>query len=469
MEIHICAALIRRLHAIRPVSDALMARFYDLGIEYRRPKDVLDVYLFTKLPQTIARHQYAVPPSLALLALFNYCFKRGHDDAARQLVADIVEHNIYVPPSARIGLLINIARSSWPLFSQTLYDRFVADAEMPAKVVKSSPAVMLILVSQFHQLLTSLEHSIELQEQKPHLDSKFLHPNILRQRQENVSRLISKIMSNHIAEHEPLEKADHKVLTTLARAHFIIGDFAKGFDLFRIVMNRADVLDLYDMNVALSAMAEVNPRVAARMVDRMVQQGIAPNSVTYGTIMHQAYLHDDEALVRDMAFRMRTAALSGERLSIASTTNILLSNLGVKLLANTAETTRTELAGALNMLTSINDVRMRTSRTLRTKLVSMALKADTPVLAFKFWLLMFAQAEWDSRQHVFFRRLIIHAIREHRHVGRLDAKEANGMLAALHGFKKKSAKRSRSRRLLPIQQTAAMTPSILGDVAADRT
>ena len=60
----------------------------------------------------------------------------------------------------------------------------------------------------------------------------------------------------------------------LARAYLMTGQIAAGFRTLRVLLDRKEVPDLHDVNVALTALSAYHPARAATMLERMVEQGI---------------------------------------------------------------------------------------------------------------------------------------------------------------------------------------------------
>jgi hypothetical protein len=229
--------------------------------------------------------------------------------------------------------------------------------------------------------------------------------------------------------HEPLQGAAHMVLTSLARAHFILGDFAAGFELFRIMLVRREVPDMHDVNVALSAMAEANPRAAAKWMERMREKGFVPDSVSFGTVMHQAFAHDDPALARRVVAMARE--LGHERLTLRSLSAYIRGSLA-EAAGQAPEAQRATLEEAMALLEGVRAERTVATADMGKRCVAAALAADAPALAFRFWrLLSHARADAGDGAQRGQRRAIAAGLRAHVRAGRVDAGVAGTMLAAL--------------------------------------
>jgi hypothetical protein len=86
-----------------------------------------------------------------------------------------------------------------------------------------------------------------------------------------------------------------------------MGKVTEGFDVFRIVLDRKDIPDLYDVNVALSGLAKNSPRVACEMLDKMLRKGLIPDAVAFGTVIYEAMIRGDNELMASLVQKARDA------------------------------------------------------------------------------------------------------------------------------------------------------------------
>ncbi|EIN12544.1 hypothetical protein PUNSTDRAFT_118338 [Punctularia strigosozonata HHB-11173 SS5] len=230
---------------------------------------------------------------------------------------------------------------------------------------------------------------------------------------------------------EPIRDAPHAALNALARAYFLIGDFPSGFELFRVVLRRREVPDMRDLNVALSAMAEGSPRSAAAWIKRMIRRGVEPDEVTFGTVIHQAFTHDDRALVE---WLLRTARTLGH----GKLTNKSMSAYIRGLLSdrrNGQEGLRQALESAMTLIESAVGGPYVATANMGELCVATALEADMPAMAFRFWKMLIAgRTEEGDAEQVGQRRAIATRLRAHVSAGRMGAGAAEGMLLELEGL-----------------------------------
>ena len=79
-----------------------------------------------------------------------------------------------------------------------------------------------------------------------------------------------------------------------------MGRISDGINTLKILLERRELPDMYDINVALSAMAEYSPRKASRMIGKMVRRGLTPDAVTFGTVLHHSIIHGDMDLANKL-------------------------------------------------------------------------------------------------------------------------------------------------------------------------
>jgi len=231
--------------------------------------------------------------------------------------------------------------------------------------------------------------------------------------------------------HEPMAEAPHLVLTTYARACFIVGKFAEGFATFKHLLNRKEVPDMHDVNVALSAVAEQSPRLAARMIRRMLAKGLSPDAITFGTVLHRAINHNDKELVDEMISRIKE--MKDVRLSLKTVTGLVRA---IMYAGNddSADAKRTKLKDTLNILKSLTQANFIASPQTGKFLVATALQAEDPEIAFTFWQLLVRETtEWNGKEHITQRKQISYMLKQHRDRGLLHERcQVQYMLSMLH-------------------------------------
>ena len=128
-----------------------------------------------------------------------------------------------------------------------------------------------------------------------------------RRRLDGISSFAGKVLRAYITKHKPLDEADHLILTSLARAHFVLGNISDGFQCFRILLRRKEKPDIVDINVGLTALAEFKPRAASVFLTMMKKYDVEPDETTFSTILHHSMMKDDLDLCTELALQMKTS------------------------------------------------------------------------------------------------------------------------------------------------------------------
>jgi hypothetical protein len=247
----------------------------------------------------------------------------------------------------------------------------------------------------------------------------------LRRKSEDFTTFLTQVLQSYRVHHSPLVKAPHQVLTSLARACFIVGKYTEGVEVFKVLLRREEVPDMYDVNVALTAVAEAKPRLAARMIGRMIEKGLRPDAVTFGTVMHSALVCGDQVLVNEMVDEIRR--LKDTRLTLQSVAGLIRAT--ITLGREDWRDQRTRLRSVLTMIKSLSKTTPLSPQTGKY-LVSVSLRVQDFVTAYEFWdLLLRESAEWNDREQQLLRRRIADMIKQHR--AWLDNDRMLSMLAQL--------------------------------------
>jgi hypothetical protein len=217
-------------------------------------------------------------------------------------------------------------------------------------------------------------------------------------------------------------------LTSLARAYFLLGKVTDGFSTLKILLDRKEVPDLHDVNVALSVVAQHDPEGATRIIQRMVDHRLRPDTVTFGTVLHQAILRGDESQIEAL---MDQASKLG-----ASLTHKTIGSLIQNYLTAQSDT-QTSVEKVERAMQIIEDMLAKTPDFVCTPntgeaCILASLRADNPMMAFRFWkLLVMDKAEWEDGKQLSLRRRISSGIRRHCEDGRICQTEGRTALSRL--------------------------------------
>jgi hypothetical protein len=228
---------------------------------------------------------------------------------------------------------------------------------------------------------------------------------------------------------EPLRHASREDLNALARANIILDHFTEGFRVMQVVVDRNERPDLHDANVVLSAIGNVNPHMALKMVRRMVTIGPKPDSISLGTVIHCAARRGNVAVIMGA---LRLARETGQQLTTKTVVTIIRASVA-RSGANKNDL-RNNLVHALEVIMANEDSNHLATLNMGRFCVNEALRADDPRLAFKFWkCVLQRRAEWDDNSHASLRRRIARSIRSHCKEGHVGTKEGHRMTYALSG------------------------------------
>jgi hypothetical protein len=209
----------------------------------------------------------------------------------------------------------------------------------------------------------------------------------------------------------PLEDANHFSLTSLARAFIIVGKYTEGFDALRVLLQRHELPDTHDINVALSALAEYNPAGALDLIQRMYDKKLMPSSVTFGTIVHHAVVQKDAEVV---AKAVEMAKSIGGGVSSKSVVTLIRASVAADEGAPGQGGTPKTLRLALDVMKSLAENELLVNSGTGKYLVYASLRAHDPVAAYKFWkLLVRDKAQWNDSEQSLLRRLIGRMVRKH--------------------------------------------------------
>jgi hypothetical protein len=185
--------------------------------------------------------------------------------------------------------------------------------------------------------------------------------------------------------------------------------------------------DLHDANVVLSAIANVNPHVALKMVRRMVAIGPRPDGISLGTVIHRAARHGNFAVIIDA---LRLARETGLQLTTKTVVTIIRASIAHS--GADKDDLRDNLVHALEVIMANRDSNHLATVDMGMFCVDEALRADDPHLAFKFWKCVVQhRAEWDDNLHTSLRRRIARRIRSHCKEGNIGRSEGLRMTYAL--------------------------------------
>lgn len=285
------------------------------------------------------------------------------------------------------------------------------------------------------RMVSLFAHLAKAASMEPHPDQGYVdEPERLAKAQDYLS-FADHVLDSFVEVHQPLKAMPHHSLTSLARANMILGRFREGFAILKTILHRPDVKpDMADINVSLSFLAEQSPQAAAKMMERMADRGLAPDTVTIGTIVHWGLVHGDLALVSDLLEKasgvQKGSGHRAKRISLSPQTTAALSRaladqdtpLDPNSVLDPRQQRRNRLEAAYSILVNMDRTPNVAMSHIGKTLVLSSLKLSEPVMAYRFWKLLLRDYEdWQDREQLFLRRIIAGAIRRsresHKHGG----------------------------------------------------
>ncbi|KAF8339603.1 uncharacterized protein EI90DRAFT_3037203 [Cantharellus anzutake] len=182
---------------------------------------------------------------------------------------------------------------------------------------------------------------------------------------------------------EPLETASHMDLTTVARINFLAGNLRQGFVAARYILERREIPDTIDINVMLKALADLDPRAAAVMLEKALTRRVYVDRVSWSTLLHGATKVGDTELVLSILQRCREMGGSFD----VSAIDAFIRGFD-KILTVSSQNTEHFLRLSLQLLRNLEKPQRAKMGTLGVLCVQRALKANLPLLAFEYWDLL---------------------------------------------------------------------------------
>jgi hypothetical protein len=377
------------------------------------------------------------------------------------LAAEVADKELDIPMLDRGPFRWLAANHGFAMSAKKIWQRYSGQLE---NGVVGHAGSMLRLVSLFSNAAQRLEQAKDMSKSYP--GEKQFDLTVLEEPKVAAMEFAELVISKFRESKEPLIEAAHQDLNALARAYFIIGKITTGFDVFHIVMDKKEMPDLRDVNVALSGMAKYSPRLAGKMIERMIGKGLLPDSVTFGTVIKEAISRGDSELLVGLVGRAREVgdgSLSLKTVAAlvrAGVADAEVTSDGVGL-GESAEDERREISlqvaaggreGQL-ILSGADDLeRIEANLKAAWEILQVLPKQDTanipnlgenclrsaikigqPELGYKFWkLFLRGKTQWDDTEQISLRRQLATLVQGCRDDGLLEETKAKVMLRGLN-------------------------------------
>ncbi|KAF7422659.1 hypothetical protein PC9H_010815 [Pleurotus ostreatus] len=432
-DVSACRSILAAFHHGVPnavVPDGLIRQFYKHACEHNMPRSAESVYALSRSHSIAKAHTYPPPQGSALPWLMGYLTHVSKNEhLARQLVAQVVDDYEPIPLQFRARFISFVAMNGSATHARNLWERYAVGKDKDAILAHSG--LMLRMVDLFYHLSTRNDGQLNEDELIPRpsdVEPQIDEGNAYYDRSSaSLTAFTDRVLSSFVRAHEPLATAHHYTLTSLARAFFILGRFSEGFETLKNIWDRKEVPDSHDINVALSALAVRKPRAAASMMERMLEKGIRPDPVSFGTVLHHALAHNDVVLATELIHRARD--VNGGKITLKSVTSLIRASLRREM---DVSERRSSLTLVLNILKALNDSGFTLAPAVGKYCMRIALDANEPGIAFKFWdLLLRRKTQWTDQEQRFLRERLARAIRSHRQHEKIRDAQSRMMLSHL--------------------------------------
>ncbi|KAF9645163.1 hypothetical protein BDM02DRAFT_3120657 [Thelephora ganbajun] len=426
-----------------------------------------------------ANTQYPVPHGPSLLWLLEAMLKKSKNvHLSRRLAKEVVDSNIDIPLYDRgrfIRLLANAgfaqpARELWKRYSEdetqgvighagammrlvSLFYHLGKDLEVKEATVDESPGVfgsLSVSSSDTEELFDDGDGDVEMGVIEGEDAKAFFDANAAK-------GFAKEVVDKFRACKVPIEAASQHDLNALARAYFMMDRTEEGFALFQVV-KAARSPDMYDVNVVLSGVAKYNVGLAGRMIDRIHERGLVPNAVTWGTVIHLAFLKGDVELVISLVKRAQERGVSEfTTRTIATLIRASVSDVppGSRLPSHTitlgskrtagplrltlggeggAEQIRQNLDMAWHLIGTFDTQVFVGTWSLAKFCLDQALWVGDAELAFRFWdKHLGSKTQWSDANQVKSRKVLYELVATAKREKKLETLQASKMLRKLSG------------------------------------
>lgn len=406
------------------IPDQVFHRFYEQAHTVNCGYAAEKVYAFASASSS-KKARYPPPQGVALLWFLRHLLDRDRNPVlARSLAWQIIDNDIHIPLQQRGDLVYTFAHNSIGLPARVLWEKYSVGRD--GSSLRGNAAAMLRIVSLYTSLakkaaaacspldgpssapaLDEQDAFALAHERPPHADllpkpytevpsthqarDAAIHTESSHDGPSPLSLVLDRdyagfaerVLNAFREAKEPLEEAPHNDLTSLARAYIMVGKAKEGFRVMGISTARKELPDMYDVNVALSAIGEQTPREAARMLRTLREQGLQPDAVTVGTVLVHAMKHDDLPLVQWLVSWARW--LENDAIHLRTINAVVRGSLTLTRKEGEGEALRKNLERCWEVVNLLLEEKYVPTPSTGKFCARAALDAGSVMLAFRFW------------------------------------------------------------------------------------
>lgn len=414
------------------VSAGIVRQIYSSAQRLGQPQIAAGLYKLTQSEPTQSLHKYPLPSGTALTWFLRHLSNHAvYLHIARHLVQQVVDRCEPIPLADQAEFISIAAESGFASSARSLWERY--SSGRGGRIVAGNAAMVVRMCSLFANLhRRGVAHNSESTGLADSLIDNGLHNNaddLHISSPEDFRDFANLVLTRYREAKEPLHHASREDLNALARANTILGHFTEALRALRVVVDRNECPDLHDANVALSAIANVDPHMALKMVRRMVAIGPKPDGISFGTVIHRAARHGNFAAI---VGALRLARRTMQQLTTKTVVTIIRASVAYS--GADKDDLRDNLVLALEVIMANEHSNHLATLNMGIFCANEALRADDPWLAFKFWeCVVQRRAEWDDNLHASLRRRIARKIYSHRKEGHIGTEDGRRMTYALSG------------------------------------
>ncbi len=412
------------------VSPNIVRQMYANAQHLGRPHIATSLFMLSQSQAAKALDEFPLPSGPALTWFLRHLSRRTtHVHLTRRLAEQVVDRCERIPLADRAEFISIAAGSGFASHARSLWLRYSSGSE--GRIVAGNAAMVVRMCSLFASLrrikVVNKSGNSQLAAKTTYSPIDDGLDRTLEEEGKDLGNFANLVLTRFREAKEPLQQASREDLNALARANIILGHVKEGLEVLRVTIGRNERPDLHDVNVVLSAIAEVDPRTALKMVRHMAALGPGPDGVSFGTVMHQAARHRDVAVITSL---LRLAKETSQQLTTKTVSAVIRAS--VVLSGTDKDAVHDNLTRALEIIIANEHSSHLATSNMGKFCIEEALNADDPTLAFQFWKrLLRTRAEWDDDLHASLRRRIAKSIHTHRKEGHIRAGDGQKMVSAL--------------------------------------
>ena len=403
-------------------------------------------YRFTTRSDVMEEHVYATPSGPALMWLLERFYNNSKNEhLARQLVSAVVQQDAKIPFGDRGRFICMAATAGFATQSRALWEKYSNDQGNRAIAGNATVAVRMTklytsLIARDAQKVESMQSAVHPSE-PPTAESTTAPttqpttaPNSLSDVEQRRAKIdeyelfIDHVISLFQKAHFPLEHASHATLTSLSRIYILRSRFAEAMQTMKLLLQRHEIPDMYDVNVALSALALHDPRTAAKTILLMLERNLVPTPVTFGTVIHEALLHKDYRLADDV---VQLALRQNTQIDLKSLVSLMRSSVNEDV---DPQELRENIRRSFSVVKLLGASHIVSSAKMGKYFIGACIRSEEPVSAFEFWKeLVMNKVEWNDEEHRATRSKIESMLEEQQLKGTLQPELVRRMRSLLRG------------------------------------